>query len=269
MVSITFMYSFVLFRCPPVSLLLAEVKLTMLSNKVKAHFLAYLVIAVMAPILGAGLLFLIHLLPTAPMAQNVYHSLELLQSEFTDEVIVDGYKASLTGVFTDCLMLEHAIYNNEEHSAFEQAMLMYRGESYDAGPEQEIWHPGESLVDYLHGVEQPREVSYSRYWHGYLVLLKPLLLLGSVNTITLFNGAAQLLCIGLVLVLLQKYGKNYVFAIGFLGAVPFLMYISIFASLSLSICFYLMIFAVLMLLLLDEKLMQKDAYGLYFFLLES
>ncbi|MCR5755844.1 MAG: hypothetical protein K6G30_13660 [Acetatifactor sp.] len=237
----------------------------MLLNKVNARFLTYLGIAVIAPILGAILLFLIHLLPTAPMAQNVYHSLDMLKSEFSDEILVDGYKASLTGVFTDCLMLEHAIYNNEEHSKFEQAMLMYRGESYDSGSEQVVWHPGDSLVDYLHGVQQPKEVAYSRYWHGYLLLLKPLLLLGTVNTIVLLNGAVQLLCIGVVLILLQKKEKSYVFSIGFLGAIPFLTYISIYASLSLSICFYLMIFAVLTLLMLDEKLIQKDAYGVFFF----
>ncbi len=224
---------------------------------------AYLALAVLFPVLGTLLLFLVHLLPVAPMANNVRNSLDLIRSEFTDELVVDGFRASLTGNFTDCLMLEHAVYRNEDHSRLEQALMMYRGESCDADSD-ELWEPGQSLVDYLQGVEMPREVTYSRYWHGYLVILKPLLAITSVNALRLFSGALHILCIGAVVMLLQKRKAVDLFTLGFLLAVSFMTYVSTFASFSLSVCFYLTMLALIVLLEKDEALYDRNRYGIFF-----
>lgn len=80
-------------------------------------------------VLGLIALLLVHLLPTAPMREHVYWSLEMIEKEFEDEILVEGYTATLTGNFTDCLMLEHAIYEPENHSILEQTLNMYRSES--------------------------------------------------------------------------------------------------------------------------------------------
>lgn len=148
-------------------------------------------------ILGFAALLLVHFLPCAPMREHVYQSMGMIEKEFNDEVLIDGYESTLTGNFTDCLMLEHAVYSSDKHSLLEQALHMYRGETYDLSEgEGEVWWPGYSLKDYISGVEQPREVSYPRYWHGYLVFLKPFLFLTSFNTIRLFQAAVQLFFAG-------------------------------------------------------------------------
>ena len=77
-------------------------------------------------ILGTLLLWVIHLLPVDRMRVHVYQSLSMLREEFTDSLVIKGYEATLTGSFTDCLMLENTIYYNDAHSTFEQAMMMYR-----------------------------------------------------------------------------------------------------------------------------------------------
>lgn len=69
-------------------------------------------------------------------------------------------------------MLEHAVYNDESHSILEQILHMYRGESFYNVVARMFGIPGESLKDYLSGGNQPREVEYARYWHGYLILLE-------------------------------------------------------------------------------------------------
>ena len=79
-------------------------------------------------ILGTLLLWVIHLLPVDRMRVHVYQSLSMLREEFTDSLVIKGYEATLTGSFTDCLMLENTIYYNDAHSTFEQAMMMYRKE---------------------------------------------------------------------------------------------------------------------------------------------
>ena len=163
-----------------------------MKRELKNHFIILLIV----PIIGFVAMLLIHMIPVDKMQEHVLWSLDMIVREFEQEALIDGYPATLTGSFTDCLMLEHAVYENEEHSTLEQTLHMYRGESYYAPDCSDVWHPGESLVDYLHGVEQPREVEYSRYWHGYLVVLKPLLFLTSFNSIRLINACFQLFMVG-------------------------------------------------------------------------
>lgn len=220
-------------------------------------------ILVVAPIVGLLLMLLVHFLPTDTMRQNVYWSMDMIIPEFTDELVVEGYRSTLTGNFTDCLMLHHAIYSNEEHSSLEQVLHMYRSESYNVEGDPTGWEPGRSLFEYLNDIEQPREVEYGRYWHGYLVILKPLLLFTSFNTIRLLNGALQLIAAGFIVIGLTRK-KAEPLAKAFLVSLPFMFFISTFSSLSLSICFYLMAVALLAQLKWDEKLYKKNLYYVFF-----
>ncbi len=199
---------------------------------------------------GFLLLLLVHLLPTDKMRENVYWSKDTILAEFDDQQVIDGYEATMTGSFTDCLMLEHAIYRNEEHSALEQAMRMYRGESCPEGGD--AWWPGQSLVDYLDGVEQPVEAEYARYWHGYLVLLKPLLMITSLNGLRMLGALLFPALLGAVL-MVCCYQRKIGLGMAVVAALPFLFFGTSFMSLSLSVCLYLMLGAVLAVLLTGKK----------------
>ena len=118
---------------------------------------------------GLLLLLLVYCIPVSPMKVHIRQSLPMLEKEFSDSELLEGYPGSLTGSFTDCLMLENAIYTSDEHTTLEQILRMYRGESGTG----DGWAPGNSLADYAWDARQPREVEYARYWHGYLVVLKP------------------------------------------------------------------------------------------------
>jgi len=213
---------------------------------------------------AAGLmaLLLIFCLPTDSMKLHVWQSLPLLEAEFQDSELIPGNAATLTGNFTDCLMLEHAVYTSPEHSLLEQALYLYRGES-DAG---DSWAPGFSLADYLNGIEQPREAQYPRYWHGYLVVLKPLLMLTTLPSIRMTAAAAQLLLAGVVMLLCGKRRESLL-GMAFLTSLPFLYFFSMFTSLSLSICFYLSTVAMVMQLFFHEKWNTRGYYCFFFLLL--
>lgn len=213
--------------------------------------------------IGFLALMLVHFLPIEPMKEHVYWSLEMIENEFGNELQVTGYPATMSGNFTDCLMLEHAVYQSENHSVLGQVLHMYRSESYQG--EEDGWQPGRSLSDYLRGIPQPREVEYGRYWHGYLVILKPLLLLTSFNSIRLFNSALQLFMVGCVVIGLCKKNASAL-AMGFLLSLPFLFFLSSYTSLSLSICLYLMLVFILIQLRFDAVLQRRNRYG-YFFLM--
>lgn len=220
-------------------------------------------ILIFGPILGVLLLWGVHLLPTDPMRSHLYWAEESLWQDIENEVQVVGYPASLFGAFTDCLMLEHAIYHNPEHSAFSQAMHMYRAESFYDEKDPSAWWPGVSLLDYLNNVPATREVDYSRYWHGYLVVLKPLLLVTSLNALRLFNTAAQLMLLGLVLILLSRRANGKL-AFTFVASVPFMYFFGMYFSLSLSICYYLTTFSMLLMLLLQKRLEKEGRFYLFF-----
>ncbi len=224
-----------------------------------------LVVILVAPIIGLLLMLGVHLLPTETMHQNVYWSMDMIIPEFEDEVIVEGYRSTLTGNFTDCLMLEHAIYDYfaKDHTILEQILHMYRAETYNVEGNPTGWEPGRSLKDYVEYVPQPREVQYGRYWHGYLVVLKPLLLLTSFNTIRLLNAALQLFAVGFIMIGFTRK-KAEPLAKAFLVSLPFMFFVSTFASLSLSICFYVLMLALLVQLKWEDKLYDKGVYYLFF-----
>lgn len=216
-------------------------------------------------LLAAGTLFgllallLVYCIPTEPIQEHIYYSLPLLEREFTDAKLVEGYPETLPGSFTDCLMLEHAVYRSDGHTLLEQVLHMYRGES----AEGDGWAPGYSLIDYLAGQAQPREVEYARYWHGYLVALRPLLFLTSFNSIRIMSSAFQLILVGMVVMACCRK-KEEQLGMAFLVSVPFLYYVSLFASLSLSICFYVMALALLVQLAWDEQLRTRGRYCEFF-----
>ncbi|MCM1215351.1 MAG: hypothetical protein NC331_16470 [Lachnospiraceae bacterium] len=195
------------------------------------------------------------------MKEHIYLSLPMLEKEFDSQDMIEGFPGSLTGNFTDCLMLENAVYQSDDHTMLEQILHMYRGESGTG----DGWAPGYSLMDHLSGADQPREVEYARYWHGYLVLLKPLLFLTTFNSIRLFAAALQLLLVGLVVMACARRGEDFL-GKAFLLSMPFLYYFGLYASLSLSICFYVATGLLLVQLKWDGQIRSQGWYGEFFVL---
>lgn len=208
---------------------------------------------------GFVLLFLVYCIPVESMKEHIYWSLPMLEKEFESSEMIEGFPGSLTGNFTDCLMLENAVYHSDTHTNLEQILYMYRGESTTG----EGWAPGYSLVDYLNGVEQPREVEYARYWHGYLVALKPLLFLTSYNSIRLIASVLQLILVGLVSIACGRISEDFL-GKAFLVSMPFLYFFSLYTSLSLSICFYITLGLLLIQLRWDKQFRMKRWYCEFF-----
>lgn len=224
------------------------------------HIVLWDIILLLAgTLIGFLALVLVYCLPTYPMKFHVGQSLPIIEREFGDSELIPGNAATLTGNFTDCLMMEHAIYETEEHSFLEQLLIMYRGESGIG----DGWAPGYSLVDYVEDIAQPREADYARYWHGYLVILKPLLLLTTFNTIRVMAGVGQFVLAGVVLLLCGRRRKELLGA-AFLLSVPCLYLFTMYASLSLSICYYIMTGAMIVALLFHDRLVKKERYFAFF-----
>ncbi len=227
--------------------------------KIKRIITENLLFLLIGTLAGFLLLVLAFCLPVEPMKTHVRQSFPTIEREFENPAVFPENPATFVGNFTDCLMMEHAVYRSPDHSFLEQVLLMYRGES----GEGDGWAAGFSLLDYLNGIKQPREVTYARYWHGYLIVLKPLLFLTTLPSIRIMAAVIQFILAGVILFLCGRRRDEFL-GMAFLVSVPCLYFFVMYFSLSLSICFYIMAVTLIVQLKYHEKLAEKDRYFAFF-----
>lgn len=151
-------------------------------------------------LLGGGLLILVYRFPTEEMKNNVQRSTQLYDYEGVYPQLITGYKMSQLDNCTDATMLLNAIYPSGDMC---DAMIVPRTEYYDR-------NPVDSLTDYASDVEgETYSVGYPRYWHGYLVIIKPLLLFFDVGDIRVFSLFILFGLLLAIILLMQKERKCY------------------------------------------------------------
>ncbi|MCM1112923.1 MAG: hypothetical protein NC399_06670 [Muribaculum sp.] len=162
--------------------------------------------------------------------------------------------------YTDSIIAQYAFEKIEGKNAYEHAMWAWH---YDL--EEEIWAAEDSLRAVLAGTD-PSEMhlrEYSRYWHGYLLYVKPLLLLVSWEQLVWLELALEafLLAAAVVLSFRKKCpGVAAALAAGLLFMKPELMM----ASLTMSVCLLILLAAVLVLLLKGGWLREKGYFPEFF-----
>lgn len=207
-------------------------------------------------VMAVLLLVLSFCLPEEPMQEHLRESIPTLTKYLGSSEMIVGYQSSFDGSFTDGLMLQNAVYD-EGHTVLEKAMGIYRN-----GWENDLWYPRETLVEYLNGVAT-EEYSYARYWHGYLVVLKPLLVLFNLEEIYFFNQIVQALLLLFVVGSLVKKNKTkyaVCYGLAYLFLVPVVMPM----TLSLSICFYLYLIINSLQMCYHDKWVDKGWYAYVF-----
>ncbi|MCM1540739.1 MAG: hypothetical protein NC121_05700 [Blautia sp.] len=142
---------------------------------------------------GYLLLVAAYLIPEEYMQENMIESAKNFEMNTYPRLM--GTRNSQLDNFTDALMLLNASHVEEDESVFEQAVNVKRYGVVDR-------NPNESLINiYGEGGQEYEELSYARYWHGYLIFLKPLLALFEYGTIRYILMFVQL---GLFVTLIVK-----------------------------------------------------------------
>ena len=149
-------------------------------------------------VLGTIAMIGVYFLPTAPMFHHVERSIEIFETEGTHYGWANGKHSSDIDNFTNALMLQNAIFSGSGNAAYD-AMLNQRV----AYPDTE---PAEALVKEVHGEAPLSVATYARYWHGSLVILKPLLCLMDVSYLRMLNLMAQVL---LSAWLIRRLGREF------------------------------------------------------------
>lgn len=184
------------------------------------------IILICGGILGTLLLGLVYCIPTdKAFTRYRFNGSKMIESrEGWHRYLID-YDASILDNVTESEMLRIASTPPPKHTGenlFQYAMRGYRISDFDVDE-----------TDFVYN-------GYERYWHGYLVILKPLLHYFSYTDIIFINMAIQaMLMFGLVQILMNKklHGLQMIFIFFWILT----MQVIIMFSMDFSVCFYIYI----------------------------
>ncbi|MBQ8068693.1 MAG: hypothetical protein IJ201_10185 [Solobacterium sp.] len=157
----------------------------------------YLVIAAVA---GFLLIVGVYAIPKTRMVNNINRSKELLETEGNYRYWAADVLNTQSDNFTDSLMADIAINPGTGKLLYDSMINCYVG--WADTDNSSTWllrvAGGEPLYE---GYEQ---VVYGRYWHGYLVWMKPLLLVFNIPELRIINMGLQLFLLCWMMILLYR-----------------------------------------------------------------
>ena len=229
------------------------------------------------------LLTLTSMIPSSLLEKHVIQSSETLEEE-GEKILIDlKYKKETLFTFTDALMINTA-YSIDNSHPIESFMLarknyipgqtkqVYGDSQYNLGANEKYinkengdLYQTKELYGLMHGENIEDSYEYARYWHGYLVLLRPLLLLGNYCTIRIILFMITLACIVTMLILLWKrinWKISLIYAVGLLSINIFIVSQSI-----NEILIFLVAFISNIVLLVNKEKIKN--IGIFFFIVGS
>lgn len=199
---------------------------------------------ILAAVLGLGMLIAAFMLPGGEIQSNARDSAFVLQAEGPLPVLSQWYSSMLDN-YTDSLILGKAAYDVEAEP-LENVLLAYRGAFTGAnGYESFIRH-------YAEGEAYATQAVYPRYWHGYLIFVRPLLTVLNYAQLRIVNLVAELGVVFLLLWVLYRKGERQLMLpvlLGYLMLDPLTMG----KSLQFAPCFYISMLGALGILLLSPR----------------
>lgn len=202
------------------------------------------------------------LLPYEPIHQNIMKSKDifLLEGAFPP-VIGENYKNSLADNNTDAWMLLMADYDGEK-SVLEKSLGGFY-KTYKNSLNSGMW----GLDNFISSSDDENlvtgEASYSRYWHGWILPLRILLLFFSYENIRYVGMNCILLLMLLNYYCLIKRGLKY-YAVAFFAANTFVLPITAMISFEYAFCYYIMLISNIVLLKYFDKISNTIGIPLYF-----
>lgn len=207
-------------------------------------FLRMCGVIVASVLAGILLLTAVFALPVSAMQENLARSAQILSEEGAYHRLYEFCTSNLDN-WTDATMLLIASHEGEG-TVLERAMTGARDLLNSNQPVNSL------AAKYLEGAELDRTVGYARYWHGYLLALKPLLLVMDYGGIRVLNLVIQLMLDCAILILMYKRGMKKLI-LPYLLTLGFLMPVALGKSMQFSTCFYAFSLSVLVLLLFKDK----------------
>ena len=209
---------------------------------------------------AAGTLLLMgaYLLPTGPIHRNLEEEVPYNGKSWEQAYpSLSPLCTSMLDGFTDSIILLQSADDTQD-TLLNKAMLVYCG---SAGSGMDA--PSTLYARYHDGEPIRSSWTYPRYWHGYLILTKPLLSVFNYRQLGILNGMVQLLLTLLVCWRLKRLGLGR-YAPAWMLVWLMLMPAALAVCLQFTPCYLIAAVAVLVLLWLPEE--RVDARGWLVFL---
>lgn len=206
-------------------------------------------------LIGTALMILTYELPTERVVQNVQAGLQVYEREGNYPAWGLGEHSKLDN-FTDAIMLLEVTHPITD--TVNAAMLNPR---YALTSDEK---PVDALIKVFHGDTSGfAEVIYPRYWHGYLVLLKPMLMIMKVNHLRMLLAYVDFILFVVALLLLYKaFGLPH--ALAFAATVMILNLVSVSMSFQFSSIYVVTLTAIIFMLKKNHRLFDDDLYNYFF-----
>ena len=215
-------------------------------------FLGSAFLRVLACILvGTLLLFAVYAIPTAPMEDNMASSAAYL-AETGKYPVLHSWCTSQLDHFTDSIILLNATCGTDLPIPV-QAMTVTQNAVGDLEPFDSM------AAHYVDGQAFDGQHPYYQYWHGYLVFIKPLLLLTDYQGIGIMNLVLQCGLLAVLFWLMVKKGlAHYIpaYLVSFLFLVPVAQAVCI----QFATCHYILTLGSILVLLLADHLDKWEAW---------
>ena len=212
-----------------------------------------LIAILLSCLIGFILIFCAYSIPVTKIRINANESLPILIEE--NEIFTWTTELTGSGIdnFTTAIMLNNASFLGRDSII------------YDAIMNPRIQHPvSNKLIDLYYNLNQQTLddspiIDYPRYWHGYLIILKPLLLVLNLKEIRILNYILQTILLIMCLYLITKR-LNIKYALAFLTSIIYLNPISLGMCLQFTSTYYIMLITTILLLFSNK---QTNCYKLF------
>lgn len=220
-------------------------------------FLRIILGVMFSVLIGVALMIFVYALPNERAVENIRDALPLYEQEGNYPSWALGEHSKLDN-FTDAIMLLEIIHPTD--GLIKSAMLNPRF----VLPNEE--KPVETLIKVLRGdTEGLSETVYPRYWHGYLLVLKPLLLTMKANHLRMLLAYVVFILFVVALLACQKIlGTPRALALA--ATVMILNPVSLSMSFQFAPIYIITMTAIIIMLKKNRRLFDDELY-IYFFAL--
>lgn len=199
-------------------------------------------------------------LPTKKCIKHLKNSISIYEKETTYyRCFGNNMVNSQLDNFTDAVMLLTSTYTAPKDEIIKTAMM---------NPHLRVdkLNPTDSLVKFYKNDNSYSKIDYSRYWHGYCIILKPLLMLIDVGIIRSFNYCCVviLFCLS-ILLFYKKLGIFY--TIAYFLSIMTLNLVSISMCFQFSTIYYISILFSIFILIKNDFLIKNNLFPYFFTLI--
>lgn len=230
-------------------------------------------------IIGTVSMIGVYSIPTNRLFSHAKSNAEMFEVSFATSW-APGLPSATLSYPTDAIMINNAIYQDSEGAVYNSMMnpryedgagyptnSLYKVLQYKKNtsikPRMKAITPADSFKDEKNTTHEIETMYYPRYWHGYLVVLKPMLLFLDVSEIKMLMMIIQVLLLALTVYLINKRIGLGV-AVAFLTTYIVLNPVTIALNFQNNTCYILSLICMVFVLLFNDSLRERNNYELFF-----